>query len=195
VKLRIVLLFILILGIPGVLFSQAPQLPKSNLCEMPEENCMGDECERGEPVIFGKPYLVPKLKIRLLDKYTNKPVAGAGITLNYNWKWLEYPYTEAPFGIWEEESYSTTCYANEDGVIEVGEFKVEPHGWYKGIYSVGKKPRFLSVTVGYGLPYVGTSIKGCYTYTDITKAQLDKCKRSGKCEFPIRDACPLDWKP
>jgi hypothetical protein len=155
---------------------------------------MGAGCEKRVPVIFGKPYLVPKLKIRLLDKYTNKPVAGASITVSYNWKWLEYPYTEAPFGTWSEENYSTTCYANEDGVIEVGEFKVEPHGWYKGIYSVGKNPKFLSVTVGYDLPYVRNSEKKCHTYTDVTRSQLDKCKRSGKCEFTVKDACPLDWK-
>lgn len=194
-RLRIALALILIMEIPGVLFSQTPGSPESNLCEPPVENCMGDECERGKPVVFGKPYLAPKLKVRLLEKYTNKPVAGSRITVSYYWKWFEYPYRKVPFGTWSEENYSTTCYANEDGVIEVGEFKVEPHGWYKGIYSVGKKPKFLHVMVGYQLPYVGTNETGCYTYTDITIAELNKCKRSGKCEFTIRDACPLDWKP
>lgn len=192
--MRLILSSIIILVISGVLFSQTSTPASSNLCAPPEEICMGVGCEKRVPVIFGKPYLVPNLKIRLLDKYTNKPMAGAEITLNYNWEWLEYPYTEHPFGAWSQENYSTTCYANADGVIEVGEFNVEPHGWYKGIHSVGKKPRFLNVTVGYDLPYIHSPEKKCHTYTDISKAQLDKCRRTGKCEFTVKDACPLDWK-
>ena len=154
---------------------------------------MGSECERGAPVIFGTPYLAPKLKVRLLDENTNKPLVGSRITLNYVWGWLEYPYQEAPFGAWSEENYSTTCYSDKEGVIEVGEFKVEPHGWYKGIYSVGHNPKFLNVSVGYELPYVRNSEKKCYTYAEITRSELDGCKRSGNCEFTIKDACPADW--
>ena len=29
--------------------------------------------------------------------------------------------------------------------------------------------------------------------TDFSRSQLDKCRRSGRCEFTIRDGCPLDW--
>jgi len=188
--MRILAALILMSGPTVTTFGQTPPPQGSNVCEPPEETCMGEECERSKPVIFGKPYVVPRLKIRLLDERTNKPLAGTKITLNYIWKWLEYPYTERPFGAWEEDAYSTSCYANDEGAIEVGEFKVEPRGWYKGIYSVGRAPRFLNVTAGYDLPYVGTKIKGCYTYTTFTKADLDKCKRRGRCEFTIRDACP-----
>ena len=189
--MRILAALILMSGPTMAAFGQTP----GNVCEPPEETCMAEECERGEPVIFGKPYKVPRLKIRLLDERTNKPLAGTKITLNYIWKWLEYPYTERPFGAWEEDAYSTSCYADGEGVIEVGEFEVRPRGWYKGIHSAGRAPRFLNVTAGYDLPYVGTNINGCYTYTTFTRADLDKCKRVGKCEFTIRDACPPDWKP
>ncbi len=173
---------------------QAQTVAQANVCDPPEETCMGDGCEKRVPVIFGKPYLVPRLRIQLFDKNMGKPAAGVGITLNYTWNWLEYPYNEAPFGAWSEANYSTTCSANKDGVIEVGEFKVEPHGWYKGVYSVGRKPRFLSVTAGYDLPCVGSKEKKCHTYTEISRSRLDKCRRSGRCEFPITDGCPPDWK-
>ena len=173
---------------------QDQPVAKTNFCAPPEEICQGVGCEKRVPVIFGKPYLVPRLKIQLFDKNTNKPASGARITLNYIWQWLEYPYTEAPFGSLSEASYSTTCSANEEGVIEVAEFKVEPHGWYKGIYSIGHKPKFLNVTVGYELPYVRSSEKHCYTYTEISRAQLDRCRRSGRCEFPIKDGCSPELK-
>jgi len=189
--IRAVNLLILILVLSGATFSQTPS-PKSNVCNSPVET--PNQFPVTEPVIFGKPYLVPKLKVQLLDKYTNKPFAGAEVTVNYVWEWLEYPYTEAPFGAWSEGNYSATCYANEGGIVEIEEYKVEPHGWYKGIYSIGRKPRFLNVRVGYELPYVKTKEKHCHTYTEITKMELDKCKRSGKCEFTIKDSCPLDWK-
>ena len=192
---NIQILFVLVL----ITQSPSPIRPaesgaKTNICHPPEEICQGVGCEKRVPVIFGEPYVVPHLKIQLFDKNTSKPASGAPITLNYNWKWLEYPYPEAPLGAWSEENYSTTCSANEDGVIEVAEFKVEPHGWYKGVYSIGSKPRFLGVTVGYDLPYVGSKEKHCHTYTEISKAQLDKCRRSGQCEFPIKDGCPPSWK-
>jgi hypothetical protein len=170
------------------------QTPRNNRCEPPEEICMGVGCEKRVPVIFGTHYEVPTLRVKLIDKNTNKPASVASITFNYNWKWLEYPYTEHPFGVWSEENYSTTCSADEGGIVEVGQFKVEPHGWYKGIYSVGKKPRFTGVTVGYDLPYVGSTEKHCHTYTEISRSQLEKCRRNGRCEFTIKDGCPSDWR-
>lgn len=176
------------------LATHAQTVPKKNLCDPPEEICQGAGCEKRIPVVFGDPYLVPPLKIQLIDKHTNKPAAEARITLNYRWKWFEYPFTEAPLGVWSEASYSTTCSANEDGVIEVAAFKVEPHGWYKGIYSLGKKPKFSYIEVGYELPYVGSKEKKCYTYTEFSRAQIDKCRKSGRCEFQIKDGCPPEWR-
>jgi hypothetical protein len=170
------------------------QVPRRNLCGPPEENCMGERCEKRIPVIFGKPYVVPKMKITLIDKNTNRPAVGAKIGVGYGFEWLEYPYTEHPYGVWSEASYSTGCVANEDGVIEVDEFMVEPHGWYKGIYALGKKPRFTNVSIGYQLPYVGSTDKQCWLGTDISRSQLDKCRRKRRCEFTIKDGCPSDWR-
>jgi len=150
------------------------------------------------PVIFGKRYLVPKLRITVIDKNTGKPAAGAKMGIGYGFKWLEYPYypeDEHPFGVWTEGRYVThDCFANEDGVIEADAFTVEPHGYYKGKYAIGRTPRFTTVSIGYQLPYVVSTTKHCSTGTDITRAQLEKCRRKGLCEFTIRDGCPPEWR-
>lgn len=178
--------------------AQSAQLAKSNRCVNPQELCVGEGCTERVPVIFGTPYVVPKLKITLIDEHTNKPAARAKMLVHYTFKWFEYPYypeDEHPFGVWSEASYSTDeCFANEDGVIEADEFKVEPHGYYKGIYSLGRKPKFTYLFIVYELPYVGSTTKHCTTSTHFSRSQLDKCRRSGRCEFTIRDGCPSDWR-
>jgi hypothetical protein len=188
----------LILVLSLVPLTAVAQSAKSNRCVNAQETCMGEGCNKRVPVIFGTPYVVPKIRIKLIDKNTNKPAAGVKMGVGYGFKWLEYPYypnDEHPFGVWTEASYATDdCFANEDGVIEVDEFKVEPHGYYKGIYSIGKKPKFTTVSIGYELPYVGSSTKHCSTGTDFTRAQLEKCRRKGRCEFTIRDGCPPEWR-
>jgi len=170
----------------------------SNHCVKAEETCIGEGCNKRVPVIFGAPYFVPKLKITLIDKNTNKPAAGARMIVHYGFKWLEYPYYpdhEHPFGAWTEASYSTAaCFANKEGVIEVDQFTVEPHGYYKGIYSIGKKPKFTTLSITYELPYVASSSKHCTTATDITRSQLEKCRRKGRCEFTLKDGCPAEWR-
>ncbi|MBX3278942.1 MAG: hypothetical protein KF868_13135 [Acidobacteria bacterium] len=175
-----------------VLVATFAQTPKNNRCDPPEETCMGPGCEKRVPVIFGKPYVVPTLKIKLIDRNTNKPAAGIKVSVGYGFKWFEYPYPEHPRGVWSEASYSTECVANEEGVIEVDEFKVEPHGWYKGVYA--REPQFTKVTIGYELPYVGSAGKNCATGTDISRSQLERCRRKNRCEFTIRDGCPAEWR-
>jgi hypothetical protein len=174
------------------------QNAKSNRCANPEETCVGEGCNKRVPLIFGTPYLVPRLKITLIDRNTNKPAAGARMLVHYGFKWLEYPYypyDEYPFGTWTEANYSTDpCFANEDGVIEADRFKLEPRGYYKGVYSFGKKPKFTMVSITYELPYVGSPNKHCTTATDITRSQLEKCRRKGRCEFTFKDGCPPEWR-
>lgn len=191
--IRVIVISLLL--IPTVAIAQKA---KDNRCVNAEETCVGEGCEKRVPVIFGAPYLVPKLKITLIDKNTNKPAAGASMLVHYEFKWLEYPYYpyhEYPFGTWSEARYSTDpCFANEDGVIETDQFKVKPHGYYKGIHAVGKKPKFTLVSITYELPYVGSSTKHCTTSTDITRSQLDRCRRDGRCEFTFRDGCPPEWR-
>ena len=115
--------------------------------------------------------------------------------VHYGFKWLEYDPTDEHPIAWSEEAYSTDpCFASEDGVIETDSFKVEPHGYYKGKHSVGHKPKFTNVSITYELPYVGSSKYHCTTSTDLTRPQLEKCRRDGSCEFTIKDGCPPDWR-
>lgn len=191
--IRVILISLLLL--PAVAIAQDS---KNNRCVNPEETCIGEGCNKRVPVIFGTPYLVPQLKITVIDKNTNKPAARAKMLVHYNFKWLEYPHypnNKHPFGAWTAASYATDpCLANENGVIEADKFKVEPHGYYKGVYSFGKKPRFTMVSITYELPYVGSPNKHCTTSTDITRSQLERCRRKGRCEFTIRDGCPPEWR-
>jgi len=180
---RIAIIMMMVLAPVGVMSRQeSSSLTKSVACAPPKENCMGSGCERGEPVIFGKPFLTPAMRIRLLDKQTGKSLTGIKVTVRYLWEWAEYPYPEHPFGAWSEESYSTSCATNNDGFIEVSEFNVVPHGWYEGKYSSGHRPRFKNVDVGYQLPK-------CYTYSEIDRAELVRCRRGGKCDFTFKVSC------
>ena len=174
------------------------QTDKDNRCVNTEITCVGEGCNKRIPAVFGKTYLVPKFKITLIDKNTNKPAARARVLVHYGFKYFEHPYEpsdEYPFGAWIEGKYSTDpCLSNEDGVIETDQFKMEPHGYYKGVYSRGKKPEFTGISVTYELLYVGSTTKHCTTSTDFSRSDLDKCGRNGVCEFTIRDGCPQDWR-
>ena len=143
---------------------------------------MGARCERGEPVIFGKPYIAPKLKLRVVDENTNQPLIGIEITVLYVWEWLEYPYPERPFGVWSEEKYSSLCVTNKEGIVEVDEFKVLPQGWYKGIHSIGRKPRFTHMEVSMALTK-------CFTSESLKRGELDKNKRSDNREITLKTSC------
>ena len=191
--IRIILVSLLaLIPVAGV-----AQTAKNNRCVNAEETCMGEGCNKRVPVVVGKSYLVPKLRITLIDTNTDKPAAGARMLVHYGFKFFEYPFypaDEYPFGTWSDGKYSTDpCLSNEDGVIETDQFKVEPHGYYKGIYSLGKKPEFTVVWIAYELPYIGSTTKHCTTSTEFSRSDLEKCRRNGLCEFTIRDGCPPDW--
>ena len=156
--------------------------PAAGRCLPPAERCLGKDCERGKPIIFGKAYDVPRLRLRLLDENTNKPLAGVPLTVRYQWEWLEYPYPEHPFGAWSGESYLAECVTDGGGLVEVEKYRVVPHGWYKGFYSIGHKPRFTSVALGFEL-------SKCLATTGITKSEMKKCARKGVCEFTFRKSC------
>ena len=189
----ILIIIVMLVPLPCV-----SQTAKSNRCVNPEEICVGEGCNKRVPVIFGTPYAVPKLKITLIDSNTNKPAAGAKMLVHYEFAWLEYPYypkSEHPFGVWTEARYATDdCFGDEHGTIVTDEFKVEPHGYYKGTYSFGKKPKFTNVSVAYEMPYVGSTTKHCTTSTAFSRSQLDECRSKGHCEFTIRYGCPREWR-
>ena len=124
------------------------------------------------PVIFGEPYIVPAIELKVVDESTGKPLARNQVIIHYEWLWWEYPYPERPLGVWSGASELTQCVTDEDGKIALPEHKVEPRGWYNGKMATGRKPKFdkLSVQV-----FVGDHIiAGEYSKSEIDKLQREK---------------------
>jgi hypothetical protein len=184
---RVALTVFLMLAACGLAAGQAAQA-EAGKCGEPSENCFGTACRRGEPVIFGKPYAAPRLRLRVVDEGTGRPLAGVRLTTLYVWQWLEYPYPEHLFGAWTDESYSASCATDGGGLVEVKEFNVVPHGWYKGIHSVGHKPRFSRVQVSMVL-------EKCIRSWSFDRKALDRCRRrGGTCELTLKASCPASFK-
>lgn len=102
------------------------------------------------PVIFGKAYSVPEMRIRVLDGSTGQPLRPKSLTLNYGWRWLEYPYSEHAWGVWSNSSDSASCQPDESGWLDVPPHEVHPRGWYDGKYTrfpLPRKPSFTEVEV------------------------------------------------
>jgi len=151
-------------------------------CGPPAEDCLGADCRRGEPVIFGKPYVAPRLSLRVVGEEDGRPLPGIKLAVRYVWEWLEYPYPERPFGVWSEGSYSSPCVTGEDGSAAAAEFRVVPRGWYKGAHAAGRRPRFVRVDVTLVLPK-------CLTSRSYGRRELDRCRRRGDCELTLKVSC------
>jgi hypothetical protein len=99
-------------------------------------------------VIFGEASLVPVMRMRFIDGATNRPLQPQKITINYGWRWLNYPYPEHAWGAWTETSDRLSCATDTDGWIESPKHEVRPRGWYNGIYARvpwPKRPTFTGI--------------------------------------------------
>ena len=144
--------------------------------EKPRAACGGVEKGYGQaqrpPVVQGKAYTVPKLRLRITDVRTGVPVAGREVFVRYVWRWFEYPYPERPLGVWSEAFDLLKCATDGQGLVEMPELKVTPGGWYKGKMLLGRKPEFTHLDVSVHLE---THI----THVRITKRELERHKKSG----------------
>lgn len=113
------------------------------------------------PVIFGKPFIVPSLRIRVIESGAGNPLIRKELIVRYVWRWLEYPYQEHPFGAWSDAYDLMRCVTDQNGMIIIAEHKVIPSGWYKGKYSLGHKPSFqhLDISVNTGRSITHREIK------------------------------------
>lgn len=134
---------------------------------------------REPPVVYGKPYVVPKFRLRISDEQTGVPVAGREVIVRYVWRWFEYPYPERPLGVWSDAYELVRCVTGEDGVVEMPEFKVVPRGWYKGRMLMGRKPRFTHLGVSVHLEKHITDVR-------ITKGELERYKDGKTDTIPLQ---------
>jgi hypothetical protein len=98
-------------------------------------------------VIFGRPFIVPNVRIRFVSANTGQPLVGKEVIVRYVWRWLEYPRQEHPFGAWSDGYDLVRCITDENGVISVTEREVVPRGWYRGRYTLGRKPSFRHLDI------------------------------------------------
>lgn len=134
---------------------------------------------RKAPVVYGKPYIVPKFRLRVVDERTGEPVAGREVIVRYSWRWFEYPYPEHPLGVWSDAYELVRCRSDKGGVVEMSEFRVEPRGWYKGRLLMGRKPEFTDLDVS-------VHLEKHITHARITKGQLERYKKSKADTIPLR---------
>ncbi|MFT3745784.1 MAG: hypothetical protein QM785_16020 [Pyrinomonadaceae bacterium] len=90
----------------------------------------------GKPVIYGKHFPVPELKLRFVND-KNDAMASDEVIVRYKWKWFEYPYQEHPTGVWSTAYYHSKCSTDVDGRVTVPEYDLIPAGWYKGAFLFG----------------------------------------------------------
>jgi hypothetical protein len=127
------------------------------------------------PVIYGKPYIVPKFRLRITDEQTGRPIAEREVIVRYVWRWFEYPYPDRLLGVWSDANDLVKCTTGNQGEVEMSEFRVVPSGWYKGKMLMGRKPEFTHLDVSVQLEKQLTNFR-------LTKDDL-KHYRSSKADF------------
>lgn len=119
------------------------------------------------PVVYGKPYILPKFRLRITDERTGAPIAERQVIVRYVWRWFEYPYPEHPLGVWSDDYDLVRCTTDKHGEVEMSEFKVVPSGWYKGKMLMGRKPEFTHLDVS-------VHLEKHITHVRLTKDDLDR---------------------
>ena len=153
----------------------------------PRAACVAVEKGYGQsqrpPVVYGKPYNVPRLRLRVTDERTGATVGAREVFVRYVWRWFEYPYPERPFGVWSEAYDLSKCVSDAEGLVEMPEFRVVPAGWYKGKMLLGRKPEFTHLDVSV---HFETHI----THARVTKGELERHRKSGADAITLK--VPLD---
>lgn len=122
-----------------------------------------------QPLIHGKPFLVPKLRLRITEIATGKRAANQEVIIRYVWRWLQYPYEDHPLGVWSNSYDLIQCFTDPEGELVVPEYNVVPHGWYKGPVLVGRIPEFKELEV---------SVE--YHHVWMTRKQIESFRKAGK---------------
>lgn len=175
---RIIVIQVLVLALAVFASGQQPApIPKPHpACGVVEE---GTGRPQKPPVVYGKPYTVPKFRLHVADEQTGVPIAGREVIVRYVWRWLEYPYPERPLGVWSDAYDLVRCVADKHGDVEMSEFKVVPSGWYKGKMLMGQKPEFTHLDVS-------VDLRTHITHVRFTKGELERYKKSKAETIPLR---------
>lgn len=153
-----------------------PQTTSHSACGVVEE---GYGRPQKPPVVYGKPYIVPKFRLQITDKQTGRPIAEREVIVRYVWRWFEYPYPERPLGVWSDTYDLVKCTTGYQGEVEMSEFRVVPSGWYKGGMLMGRDPEFTHLDVS-------VHLEKQITHVRLTKDDLEHYRRSKADVIPLQ---------
>jgi hypothetical protein len=132
-----------------VLASDLQAQPSADTCKnWFQPNTVGPHNQ--PPVIFGDRHLVPAMRIRIVLSDGRSAVPARTVTVNYGWRWLEYPYPEHSWGAWSDASDRAECELDQDGWIQVPSHEVQTRGWYDGRYTRfpwPRRPHFTGIEI------------------------------------------------
>jgi hypothetical protein len=131
------------------------------------------------PVVYGTAYVIPNLRLRILDTQTGVAVTGREVIVRYVWRWFEYPYQEHPLGVWSDAYVLRKCATDEHGLIEVSEFKVTPRGWYKGRLLLWRKPAFTHLDVS-------VHLEKHISHVRVDKSEIERYKNNRADTITLR---------
>ena len=165
-----------------VIFAAAP-LSAQTAAVAPQKTCGELEQSYGHsqnpPVINGKPYTVPELRLKITDDRTGRPIGDREVIVRYVWRWFEYPYPERLLGVWSDAFDFVRCTSSKDGLVLLSEFKVTPLGWFKGKMLMGRKPEFTHLDLS-------VHLEEQITHVRVTKDELERYRSSNSNPIPLR---------
>jgi hypothetical protein len=131
-----------------------------------------DAPSREKPaVVYGTAYVIPNLRLRILDTRTGVVASAREVIVRYVWRWFEYPYQEHPLGVWSDAYVLRKCATDEQGFVEVSEFTVTPRGWYKGKLLLWRKPVFTHLDVS-------VHLEKHISHVRIDKSEIERYRKS-----------------
>lgn len=144
-----------------------------------------------KPALYGRPYAVPALPLRVVTASTGEPLAGATVRARYTWKWLEYPYPEHPEGSWNDACDVVEWPVDRGGLSVLPEYEVNPRGWNlpppKSIFTAFRHPEpyFDGIEFEVSKPAPGNNYYYAFKFT---RKEVEKIKRSGVIEIMVKVA-------
>jgi len=131
---------------------------------------------RTAPVVFGKPYVVPELKLRFLDELTGEPLVNNKVCFHYMWTWFDFlDKFEGRTGTTREAGDLFICETDENGVVFLPERTVETVGYNKGkkrFFRMNVKPKFDHIEFNIHLKEHITSFQ--YSKKEIDRIRQEK---------------------
>ena len=143
ISLLIFIMFLLSFDVAN-LFAQCEEMRKS----------VNDE-DFGDPVLEGKPTLIPEIKLKITKQDTGEIVPLQDVRLFYIWRHFLVSSKYNTDGRWTETADLIVCTTSNDGIVRFPEYNFVPRAWYDGpkiqtLFSGKNLPAFHRLELGVG---------------------------------------------